>query len=425
MRILLVRPRPHRETIGLQSLMVCEPLELMLLSAVLKANGHQVTLLDKILDALPLRRAVARLKPDLVCLTGYISHIGVIKDYAKTIKQADSGIKVAVGGVHAAVCPEDFAHPAIDLVCRTADQLYDYLGCLDKTERLPDRNIAARYADRYYYLFQDKCALIKTSFGCPYNCSFCFCKEVTPYRARPVDDVVEELLTIPQKEVYIVDDDFLFNRNRLLEFYQKVRQQGIRKNYLAYGRADFIADNRDIVVLLREIGLTAVIVGIEAAGQNELDAWGKRLSVDHNVRAVRVLRELGIECYATVILGPDWKTQDFNRLFRFIQENRLVFVNLQPFTPMPGTSYFEQYRDRLLVPYSQPEKWDMAHLVVRPGGMSVRSYYWHILSLYCKITLHPRSFCYIVRRYGLGATLKLSVGAARITGQYLQKIIRG
>ena len=28
MKVLLVRPRPHKETIGLQHVMICEPLEL-------------------------------------------------------------------------------------------------------------------------------------------------------------------------------------------------------------------------------------------------------------------------------------------------------------------------------------------------------------------------------------------------------------
>ena len=44
MKILLIRPRPHKETIGLQSVMICEPLELMQLSAVLKANRHKLKL---------------------------------------------------------------------------------------------------------------------------------------------------------------------------------------------------------------------------------------------------------------------------------------------------------------------------------------------------------------------------------------------
>lgn len=425
MKILLVRPRPHRETIGLQSVMICEPLELMLLSAVLKKNGHDVALADMILEKQPFQKVMERHRPDAVCLTGYISHINVMKRYADIAKEVKPDVCVAVGGVHAAVCPQDFDHRSIDIVCPSETDLYTYLGCGDQAPLFPDRKIVSRYADRYYYLFQEKCALIKTSFGCPYACNFCFCKEIAPYRARPVSEVIEELLEIPQEEVYIVDDNFLFDRERLLEFCRRIEESLIWKHFLVYGRASFIAENEDIIARLKGVGLSAVIVGIEAADQVELDAYGKGVTVEQNIKAIEILRKHGIECYATVILGPDWVKADFDRLYRFIQDRGLVFVNLQPFTPMPGTPYFDRYKDSLIIPYTEHEKWDMAHLVIKPGKMSVRSYYWHILLLYYKITMRPKSAAYMLRKYGIRMTLKLSLGAARITAQYLRKILSG
>ncbi len=425
MKILLVRPRPHEETIGLQSVMICEPLELMQLAAVLKSNGHEIKLADMILEQKPLEDHLRHFSPEAMCISGYISHIGVIKEYADAAKKICPEAQVFVGGVHASVCPEDFSHPSIDYVCRKDRDLYDRLGCELQGEFLPDREVAKEYAGRYYYLFQQDCALIKTSFGCPYSCNFCFCKEIAPYAARPVDQVIRELLAIPQREVYIVDDNFLFNRARLLEFYSQVKEQGIRKNYLVYGRADFIAENEDIIIKLREIGLAAVIVGIEAASQEELDSYNKKSQVAQSSEAIRILRKHDIECYATVILGVDWQVENFRRLYRFIKENRLVFVNLQPFTPMPGTPYFEEYKDSLLIPYAEHEKWDMAHLVICPTGMSVRRYYWNILALYYKITVTPGNTLYMFRKYGVVTTCKLSFGALHITRQYLKKIIKG
>ena len=425
MNILLVRSKPHRTTIGLQSVMICEPLELMTLAAVLRANGHHVTILDMILERRPLKHFLRKHQPDLVGITGYISHIGVIKEYARQIKMENVDTKVCVGGVHAAVCPEDFSDPYIDLVCRTAEDFYRFTGCTDCAPRLPDRNLPERYTQKYYYLFQTQCALIKTSFGCPNDCNFCFCKEIEPYSARSVDDVIAELLAMPQTEVYIVDDNFLHNRERLLEFADKLAQNNIKKHFLCYGRADFIARNEDIIARLYETGLRAVIVGLESASQEELDSYDKRTNVSDNIAAVKILQKYGIECYATVILGIDWGKADFARLYRFLNELGIIFVNLQPFTPMPGTPYFDKFKERLIIPYSQPEKWDMAHLVVRPGKLSVRQYYAQIIKLYYKITITPKHTAYMLRRYGFKRTMKLSVGALRISLQYFAKIIRG
>ena len=65
----------------------------------------------------------------------------------------------------------------------------------------PDRSSVKRYRKKYYYMFHNPCALIKTSLGCPYTCSFCFCKEITggKYFARKIDEVMEELESIKER----------------------------------------------------------------------------------------------------------------------------------------------------------------------------------------------------------------------------------
>ena len=138
MNILLIRPKPDKRTIGLQSVMICEPLELMILKAVLKHNGHNVTILDMIIEKKPLRHYIHLHQPDVAGITGYISHVNVMKEYARIIKSVNSDIQVYCGGVHAEVCPEDFYCESIDRVCKSANDFYNAIGCRDLEHRLPD-----------------------------------------------------------------------------------------------------------------------------------------------------------------------------------------------------------------------------------------------------------------------------------------------
>ena len=50
MNILLVKPCPHKDSINLQSFMLCEPLELEYVSALLDQLGHQTDIVDLVLD---------------------------------------------------------------------------------------------------------------------------------------------------------------------------------------------------------------------------------------------------------------------------------------------------------------------------------------------------------------------------------------
>lgn len=453
MRVLLVRPKPHKDTLGLQNVMVCEPLELEYLASNAEARGHKTKIIDMILEKKSLSFFLEKYRPDAVGITGYISHVNIIKGYAKEIKRFSPKIKVLVGGVHAEVCPEDFECAWIDYIIR-ANGIRTFVGILDSLENkreperqpcvydkeleapkketsfnylFPDRSKVNRYRSEYYYMFHKNCSLIKTSFGCPYNCKFCFCRKITDgkYFCRDLDDIIKELKGIKEREIYIVDDDFLVDRERILEFCRRLKEERIDKRYLIYGRADFIAGNEDVIRRFAKSGLRAVIVGLESCDKKQLDSYDKRTDVSMNERAVRILRKYGVECYGTFITGLDWERKDFEALGRWIKKLGIVFVNLQSLTPLRKTEMYERYRKDFIIREDEYEKWDLAHLVVRPSRISVRKYYFYTMLLYYKIMVNPKSAWYMVRKYGLWDTLKLSGGAFKVNLQYVKKLIQG
>lgn len=452
MNIVLIRPQPSPETIGLQHVMICEPLELEYLSASIDDLGHTTTIVDMILERKTLAGILQRLRPDLIAITGYITHVLIIKEYCRTAKSLFPDCHTVIGGVHAEVVPEDFQDPAIDMIVR-ADGVGTFRAIVQALAAgkppgvngniwspngpeakkptsfdypFPDREKVARYRSRYYYLFHNPCALIKTSFGCPFTCEFCFCREITGrrYFERDLDDVIAELKTIPQKDIYIVDDNFLVSRDRVTRFCQALQIEKIDKRFLIYGRADFIAENEDVIRLFKSCGLRAVIVGLESCTTDELDAYNKKSDVSANEAAVKILARHKVDCYATLILGIDWQKEEFQRLERWLKRLKLTFINLQPFTPLPGTDPYPKYESQLIVPREAFEQWDLAHLVLKPAQMSAAAYYWQIIRLYHRVTLHPRNTLKLLREHGLRANLRLFMGSLRVTWQYLRKMFR-
>ncbi|KJS87222.1 MAG: radical SAM protein [Peptococcaceae bacterium BICA1-8] len=444
MRILLVRPKPHKDTIGLQSIMICEPLELEYLAAAVKGK-HQVALVDMILEKRSLAFFIREYQPEVVALTAYISQVNIIKEYAEVIKKINPLIKIIVGGVHAEVVAEDFIDKNIDFIVtgngiQVLSELVDaieqgvykeqkstlFLG--EKAENVPnihpDRRITERYRSSYYYVFHNPCALVKTSYGCPYTCSFCFCRQVTgdKYYERDIADVIEEIKGIKEPEIYIVDDNFLYSKKRVEKFCDLLEQEGINKRFLIYGRADFIAQNESTIERFANMGLRAVIVGLETAKEEELELYNKKSSKAVNEKAIEVLAKYNVDCYGTFILGIDWDAEDFDYLYKWLKKWDLQFINLQPFTPLPGTPLYDQYKEQLIIPREKYEQWDLANLVVKPSKISIRSYYYNILKIYFKLTLKPRSLKKNMK-YGLLANVKLSLGVSRIIWQYIKKII--
>jgi len=426
--------------------MICEPLELEYLCSSITDPGHKTVIVDMIIENQPIEAFLAEHKPDLLGITAYISHVGIVHEYCRAARRVVPNCHTVIGGVHAEVVPEDFADPSVDFIVNanalaTFPLLVRALAAGSSTENIPglwrpdrprpvtdpafrypwpDRAKVARYRSHYYYLFHNPCALIKTSFGCPNDCTFCFCREVTDgaYYVRELNDVLAELASLPEKDIYIVDDNFLSARKRILAFCRGVQSAGLKKQFLIYGRADFIASNEDVITEFKCAGLRAVIVGLESCRPEDLERFNKRTTVETNEAAVRILARHGVDCYATMILGLDWVAEDFDRLGQWLKKMGLIYVNLQPMTPLPGTRLFKDSRAPLKIARTDYAKWDLAHLVANPTGMTAAAYYRQILRLYNEITLRPAVIWRLVWRHGLKANLRLLAGVRRVARQY-------
>jgi radical SAM superfamily enzyme YgiQ (UPF0313 family) len=421
MRVLLVRPQVPPHTIGLKHLMACEPLELEYVAAGLA--GHEVEILDLLVER-GFERRLRRFRPDVVGTGSYITGVNEVKKLCRAAKRWNPRVRTVVGGVHASVAPEDFADAAVDCIAlgdgttlmpellgtlargeplegvaglalpvsggvrRTAPR--PYMGDPDRLP-MPRRDLVAHLAHRYYYLFHRPVALLKTTWGCWYDCNFCFTWRITDGKvyARSPESIVDELAAIGAEDVYVVDDIFLIHRDRLARIAALLRARGIRKKFLCFARADFVAQNEDVIAEWAGLGLSAVLIGLEAPTQGELDAMAKRTTVDHNHRAVEVLRRHGVDPYASLIPGPDYGPEDWARLRRYIEDLGLYYLNISPLTPLPGTAIWDRHKDVLTVRRSAHGLWDLSHAVV-PTRMPLKAYYRELFRTYAGATLDMR-----------------------------------
>ena len=455
MRVLLVRPPVPPRTIGLKNIMICEPLELEYVAAGLA--GHEVQIMDMILEK-GFERRLRTFKPDVVGTSCYITGVNEVKKLCRAVKRYSPSCLTVVGGVQAARCPDDFVEPSIDCVVlgggtttlpeileaiESRRPLTDIAGiALKDGDRLhrtaaaaympdpdslpfPRRDLVAHLSHRYYYAFHQPVALMKTTWGCWYRCNFCYTWRITDglVYSRSPESIADELETIEVEDVYIVDDIFLINRQRLSRLADLIRERGIQKKFLVYSRADFICDNEDVIAEWASLGLCAVFIGLEASTDDELDAMEKHCTADKNRLAIEVLRRHGVDTYGSLIPQPDYGPEEWERLWRFIDETGLYYVNISPMTPFPGTSIWEEYRHRITVPRSAHELWDLSHVVL-PTRMPLRAYYWQLIKLYAKTSLNFRRAGRLTLRtrppiWSL-RYLRLWLGAVRIFLQFVR-----
>ena len=449
MNILFIRPSIPEETIGLQHVMIVEPLELEIL-ATLVEKEHTVEIVDMILEKESLPYFIKKHRPDVACLTGYITHSNVIKSLCAEIKAINSQIVTVVGGVQIEKMPECVDSEFVDYrVLRNAVDVFPKLisyiengtsfpdGVLRKHEMMdedklpdyqfdvpiPNRSLTKKYRKHYFYVFHDKVALLKTSFGCPFPCNFCYCRKITgeKYVERELGEVITELQSIKEKEVYIIDDNFLVSEKRVRSFLELLKKNNIRKKYLIYGRADFIAHHPEVIRDFKALGLRTIIVGFESFNDDELSSLNKKTVSETNEKAMKILNVNQVDCYASVIVMPEWDKNDFARATKKMIDLGIRFVNVQPLTPLEKTDIdFDD--NRLIIPRSACEKWDLAHVVINPEKLSLSEYYEEILKMYQNILFRPLNLLHHVK-YPLNRQFRLFKGALKVRKQYVKKMI--
>ena len=420
-RVWLVHPEISRTKYNFVGVIENECLELEYLAAVLKQEGHEVFLYDGQVEERTFAQRLREYEPDVVYVCGRTRQENFMLEYCREAKLFNENIITILGGLHAQLCYERLYREEVDYILTTFDvfvvnQILEtqaeagtqkeelpqkiqgicYRGVQGwkKTDaqpfdikRLPwpDRSYFNAHPGNYRYLELEHAAWVRTAYCCPYRCQFCHRNRMNKgkYVCRDIEDVVEEIAQIQAENIYIADDDFLYDEERLSRFVELVKKKGIQKRYICYGRTDFIAEHETLMRQLQEIGLYYVLSGLEAIEDTRLQQYRKASDVEKNIKSIEICNRLGLHMMGMFIVDLDYCVADFRKLYRFIQEKNLRHVAISIYTPELCTENYEQYRERILT--NNPSHWDYLHLVAQPTYMSVKAYYLQYYLLLIKL----------------------------------------
>ena len=175
---------------------------------------------------------------------------------------------------------------------------------VDDLDRLPypERNFEPETA------LGRKALPLLASRGCARTCSFCSIQ--TFYRTAPGKivrtrkpaKVVEEMRMLHQERGITIflfqDDDFpLFGpvwRRWAYEFVREMHASGLSRRVIWKMNCRADAVEPDIFIAMREAGLYLVYMGLESGNEEGLKVLHKQITVEQNLRAVEILKSIGL-----------------------------------------------------------------------------------------------------------------------------------
>ena len=391
-----------------------EPLGLELVAEALRRAGHSVRLLDlQIADHAGYLRVLKSWQPEVISFScNYLANVPEILDLARLTKQVLPQSRVVVGGHSSSFTSREIleqADGAVDCVLKgegeasavgllerfaesagaspahSADALADVPGAVTRhgegphatfvrslDDLTPARDLVPRRR-KYFIGMLDPCASIEFSRGCPWDCTFCSAWTFygRSYRVKSSAAIVDELRSIREPGVFIVDDVAFVQAKHGMEIGEAIARQGIRKEFYLETRGDVLLRNKEVFEFWSRIGLKYMFLGVEAIDEEGLKKHRKRVTCSKNLEAVEFARSLGVAVSINLIVDPDWDHDRFRHIREWCQDvPELVTISVN--TPYPGTeSWRTEARPLTTRDY---RLFDIQHAVL-PTRLPLREFY--------------------------------------------------
>ncbi len=402
-RVLLVHPSGLMYS---EVYLRLEPLGLELVAAACRKSGYKVRLLD--LQASTHKeyfRMIDDWRPEAIGYSlNYLANIPEVVDLVKATRQRLPEAFLFAGGHSASFTAEEIlqhARGALDCVVKgegegiTPRLLMQAEADRGKIQTLPgivtladsgppaellnsldDLNAARDLLPKrrkYFIGVLDPAASVELTRGCPWDCVFCSAWTFygRSYRHRSPESAVEDLASISEPGVFLVDDVAFIQAEHGYAIAREIERRGIKKQYYLETRADVLVRNKEVFRYWKRLGLEYMFLGIEAIDEEGLKMHRKRITVNKNLEALECARELGIVAAINIIADPSWD----ERRFAAVREWALAvpeIVHITVNTPYPGTETWHTESRKLVT--NDYRLFDVQHTVL-PTKLPLEEFY--------------------------------------------------
>lgn len=392
MRIALVSPPVTAQALVGQTasmrlvLNITPPLGLAYIAAVLEDNGYDVRIFDCSLG-ITLSELAGHLQtyqPDVVGITSTTPAFPDARKTAETVRQILPEAVVVLGGAHVSAVPDALVYDCFDVgVIAEGESTMLELVKQVEDNGLSDRASIAGLAfkqdgeivltePRGYIMDLDTVppparhllpplsaysptpasyrklplAVLMTSRGCPYRCTFCDRKvfgNLTRGHSpdRVLFEVEEALHKYGAREIRFFDDTFTFDKKRVLEICERFRQKDLRFPWTCLTRVGAVT--KELLRTMKEAGCWQVLYGLESGDPRVLQALKKGHTVEQNEQAIRWAQEVGLGVRGDFIVGTPYDTKEtLERTVQFAKRLKLDYAHFNKFVPFAGTELYDE-----------------------------------------------------------------------------------
>jgi radical SAM superfamily enzyme YgiQ (UPF0313 family) len=275
-----------------------------------------------------------------------------MKEVVALVREHCPGAEIVLGG-YGTVAPDEMLRPYGDHICREEGVAFMRRLLGEPEIPMPYRHPLIINPLRVFGKQVSRTGIVFAGLGCPNGCDFCCTSHFFKRKhirllptGADIYRVIERYLEVdPELSILVIDEDFLLDRRRAMEFRECVVRGGRPLSIFCFGSVKALSQYTVTEIL--EMGIDGVWIGYEGTRSGYAKQSGRPVG-----DLFREFREHGITILASMIVGFPYQTPEI------IEEELSGLLALKPtfaqfliYGPPPGTPFYEKVvREGLFLP---------------------------------------------------------------------------
>lgn len=191
-------------------------------------------------------------------------------------------------------------------------------------------------------------AQIITTRGCPFACTFCASpvnmgKKVRKRSADSIVREIETLISYGTDEIHLMDDNFTFSRQHVLELTERLLSKNIKINFCMPNGVRIDKLDQEMLEAMRKAGWYHLGFGIEVGSDEALKKIQKGITLAQIKEKVAIVKKAGFTTAGFFILGfPHDTVNTMKETVVMPDKLGLDMASFGNYTPLPGTQLFNE-----------------------------------------------------------------------------------
>jgi radical SAM superfamily enzyme YgiQ (UPF0313 family) len=371
-KIILIQPRTPENFWTLQKFIDLmhkkgnfPPISLATVAALTPSN-YEVVIIDENIDPIDFE-----IECDLVGITGYTVHAQRMFEIASEFRKR--GVLTVGGGVYCSShLEQSLTHFDVVIKGEAEKTWNEFLSDWDRgefqrcyvEESFIDLETSPQPRWDLLPIGSYLAGIVQSSRGCPNDCEFCDVTVLFGHKCRykRAEQVMQEIKWFVDHgaiEIFLADDNFIGNKKYAKEILKHLVElnRSLKKPIAFFTQVTVtVAEDDELLCLLREAGFVALFIGIETPKKESLEIANKKINLRLDLKeAVRKIQAHGIMVYSGMVVGFDTDDLEiFKQQEQFLSEAGIMVPMIGMLVAAKNTKLWNRLeKEGRLVPDSE------------------------------------------------------------------------